>query len=210
VTEGSAELARHRRGDVPAWRGSSSVPRPAGGQLRPRRDPDWMLRQLPVQMVAQDFFRRFVSIFQDVGGELLEDVDNVDHILDVTVAPPEFVRWLGSWLAAERIDPSLPSELQRRLVVGASRTLAWRGTAAGLTAYLELLSGGPARVEDGGGVHRAGEAPPGPGWVRMFVATTGELARAEFVSLVRDEIPVHARADLYVGDELAWTTEEER
>jgi phage tail-like protein len=188
----------------------TSVPHASGGQLRPSREPDWMLRQLPVQMVGHDFFRRFVSIFQDVGTTLLEDVDNVDHVVDVNVAPPEFVRWLGSWIATDRIDAALPEDLQRRLVVGAARTLTWRGTATGLRDYLELLSGGPAEVDDGGGVHRAGEAPPDPAWVRMWVATTGQLARAEFVSLVRDEIPVHARAELYVGEELAWTTEDER
>ena len=186
-----------------------TVPRLPGGQLRPSRDSDWMLRQLPVQMVAHDFFRRFVSIFQDLGNGLLEDVDNVDHVVDTTVAPPEFVRWLGSWIANDTIDADIPTELQRRLVVGASRTLTWRGTAAGLTAYLELLSGGEARVEDGGGVHRAGEAPPDPGWVRMWVATTGLLGRAEFVALIRDEVPVHARAELYVGDDLVWSTTEE-
>jgi phage tail-like protein len=161
-------------------------------------------------MVGDDFFRRFVSIFQELGTTLLEDVDNVDNVVDVSVAPPEFVRWLGSWIATDRIDAALPEELQRRLVVGAARTLTWRGTATGLRDYLELLSGGPARVEDGGGVHRAGEAPPDPGWVRMRVESTGLLERDEFIALVRDEVPVHARAELYVGDELIWTTEDDR
>jgi len=179
------------------------------GQLRPRRDPDWMLRQLPVQLVAHDFFRRFVSIFQELGTTLLEDADNIDHVLDVTIAPPAFVRWLGSWISAQPVDESLPEELQRRMVASAARLLTWRGTAAGLREYLELLSGGPATVEDGGGIWRAGEAPTDPAWVVLRVGSTGQLARAEFIELVRDEVPAHARASLYVGTELVWTSEEQ-
>jgi len=173
------------------------------------RDPDWMLRQLPVQMVSHDFFRRFVSIFQELGGTLLDDADNIDHILDVMVAPPALVRWLGSWIGSATVDPDLPEELQRRMVTSAARTLAWRGTAPGLKEFLGLLSGGPAQVEDGGGIFRADEAPADPGWVRMTVASTGLLSRAEFVALVRDEIPAHARAELYVGSERVWTSDED-
>lgn len=185
------------------------TPHLASGQLRPRRDPDWMLHQLPVQMVAHDFFRRFVSIFQELGTTLLEDADNVDHILDVTVAPPEMVRWLGSWIAAASIDEALPEELQRRMVRSAARTLTWRGTASGLREFLELLSGGPAYVEDGGGIWRSGEAPADAAWVRLRVASTGQLATAEFIERVRDEVPAHARAELYVADELVWRSGED-
>lgn len=178
------------------------------GQLQPRRDPDWMLHQLPVQLVAHDFFRRFVSIFQELGTTLLEDADNIDHIVDVTVAPPAFVRWLGSWISAQPVDESLPEELQRRMVASAARLLTWRGTAVGLREYLELLSGAPAVVEDGGGIWRAGETPADPAWVILRVGSTGQLAREEFIELVRDEVPAHARASLYVGNELVWTSEE--
>lgn len=185
------------------------TPHLASGQLRPRRDPDWMLHQLPVQMVAHDFFRRFVSIFQELGTTLLEDADNIDHILDVTVAPPELVRWLGSWISAAPIDPALAEELQRRMVRSNARTLTWRGTAGGLREFLELLSGGPAEVEDGGGIWRSGEAPADPAWVRLRVASTGQLAVGEFIERVRDEVPAHARAELYVADELVWRSGED-
>ncbi|WP_017936611.1 phage tail protein [Nocardioides sp. Iso805N] len=179
------------------------------GQLRPRRDPDWMVHQLPVQMVAHDFFRRFVSIFQELGTTLLEDADNIDHILDVSVAPPELVRWLGSWISAAPIDEALPEDLQRRMVRSAARTLTWRGTAHGLREFLELLSDGPAEVEDGGGIWRSGDAPADAAWVRLRVASTGQLAVAEFIERIRDEVPAHARAELYVADELVWRSGED-
>jgi len=186
---------------------SSQAPGPARGDLRPRRDPNWMLHQLPVQMASDDFFARFVSIFQELGTALLEDADNVDHVADVTVTPVDNLAWLGSWIGVDDIDPSMPEALRRRIVATASATLMRRGTVQGLQTYLELLSGGPALVEDGGGVWRADDAPHDTAWVRMHVRTTGQLDPGAFVDAVRDEVPAHVRAELYVGDALIWTTE---
>lgn len=169
-----------------------------------RRDPDWLLNQLPVGMRADDFFVRFVSIFQEVGSTLLEDADNIENTVDLAAAPAELVRWLGSWIGIDSIDPSLPDELQRRIVTSSAATLAWRGTAGGLRRFLELASDGPAEVTDGGGVWRAGESPEDTAWVRMTVSSTGWLAEPDFVDLVRDEVPAHVRAELYVGDRCIW------
>lgn len=170
------------------------------------RRSDWLLAQLPVGMVEDDFFVRFVSIFQEVASTLLDDVDNVDHVLDVTVTPEPMVRWLAGWIGAGAVDGSLPHELQRRIVRTAARTLAWRGTRRGLTEFLELVSGGPARVEDGGGVYAEDSAPGDAAWVRMWVASTGWMPEADFVALVRDEVPAHAYGELWVGDRRVWPT----
>jgi len=184
-----------------------AVPHSAAVSTRPRRSPEWLLNQLPVGMLDSDFFVRFVSIFQEVGTSLLEDADNVDHLVDVSIAPTEMVRWLGSWIGTEIIDPSLADELQRRIVASASATLTWRGTAAGLKRFLELTSGGPAEVTDGGGVWRDGDAPADTAWVRMRVASTGWMPEADFVALVRDEVPAHVEAELYVGERRVFPAE---
>lgn len=164
-----------------------------------RRD-DWLLAQLPVGMVEDDFFVRFVSIFQEVATSILDDVDNLDNILDLTVAPEPMVRWLASWIGVESVDASLPHTLQRRIVQVSARMLAWRGTRHGLRQFLELMSGGPAEISDSGGVFAEGGAPDGPPWVRMRVQSTGWLPEADFVALVRDEVPAHVTAELWVGD----------
>lgn len=166
-----------------------------------------MLRQLPVQMLSHDFFVRFVSIFQELGSTLLDDADNIEHVVDLSVVPGSSVAWLGSWIGVEKLDNSMPEELRRRIVATAAQTLATRGTVLGLRAFLELLSGGPAEVDEGGGVWRAGEAPPDTAWVRMHVAETGALAEAAFVDIVRDEVPAHVRAALWVGDRMVWDSE---
>ena len=170
------------------------------------RDPQWLLHQLPVGLLDSDFFVRFVSIFQELGASLLADADNVDNVVDLSVAPDAMVRWLGSWIGTESIDTSLPDELQRRIVTSAAQTLAWRGTRAGLARFLELSSGGPAEVTDGGGVWRDGEAPPDTAWVRMRVESTGWMPEADFIALIRDEVPAHVRAQLYVGSRLLWSS----
>ncbi len=181
---------------------------PVGG-TGPRRSPTWMLDQLPVSMVEHDFFTRFVSIFQELGSSLLEDADNVEHVADATVTPVPMLPYLASWIGVETIDDSQPEELQRRIVSGAAATLTWRGTARGLRSYLELISEGPAEVEEGGGIWRAGDAPQDTAWVVMRVQSTGLLELDDFIDVVRDEVPAHVRAELYVGPERVWTSEEE-
>src|SRR3954453_23180636 len=123
-----------------------------------RRD-DWLLNQLPMGMIEDDFFARFVGIFQSVATTLLEDVDNLENIVDVTVAPDPVVRWMGTWLAVGAIDPSLTDPLQRRIVLECAKVLAWRGTKRGMVALLELMSLGHATVEDSGGVYAEDESP---------------------------------------------------
>lgn len=168
-----------------------------------RRD-DWLLAQLPVGMLEDDFFVRFVSLFQEVATTLLEQADGIDHVLDVTVAPDPLVRYLGSWIGADEIDPALAVEVQRRAVQTASRTLAWRGTRRGLQDFLEMLSRGPAEVVDSGGVWPEGAAPPSQPKVTLRVATTGGMTDADFLALVRDEVPAHVVAEVHVGERQIW------
>jgi phage tail-like protein len=189
---------------------TSLVPRtralPDGSGHAPR-SPQWLLNQLPVGMHDSDFFVRFVSIFQQIGGSLLEDADNIDNVADLTVAPEAVVRWLGSWIGVDAIDASLPEQLQRRIVASSAHTLTWRGTVSGLTHFLELISGGPAEVVDGGGVWRDDEVPADTAWVRMSVESTGWLPEADFIALVRDEVPAHVLAELHVGSRCVWTSD---
>ena len=204
-------------GAVPAKATDRGEPPARVGRQRPRRDPEWMLNQLPSSMASQDFFSRFVRIFQDVGSTLLDDADNIEHVIDVTVAPPELVRWLGEWVGITSTNDLQEELLQRRIVQSAARNLTWRGTARGLTSHLQLLTGSPVEVTEGGGIFAVDEAPVDPGWVEMWVRDspvsgafpgTG-LDRAELVAAVFDEIPAHVRARLFVGPErvLEWSTQ---
>jgi phage tail-like protein len=190
---------------------TSIVPRRgymSSGMRKAVRSPVWMLEQLPNGLLDSEFFVRFVSIFQEVGETMFANADNLENVVDLEVAPDAMIRWLGSWIGVEGIDASLPDQLQRRIVESSADTLVWRGTARGIKRFLELVSGGPAVVEDGGGVWRDGEAPTtGFSWVRMQVESTGWLGEADFAQLVRDEVPAHVLAELWVADRLIWTSE---
>jgi len=123
-----------------------------------RRD-DWLAHQLPVGMVEDPFLARFVALLQGVADTVLHQVDSLPHLFDPAVAPDAMVRTMGRWIGIDWVDPSLPDELQRRIVREYGRLLGWRGTKRGLEQLLELISGAPATVTDTGGVFAEGEAP---------------------------------------------------
>ncbi len=175
----------------------------------PPRHPQWLVNQLPVGMLQSDFFVRFVSIFQELGTALMEDADLVQHVPDVAVTPVPMISHLASWIGVDTIDRSLPERQQRVILASSARALAHRGTLQGLKGYLEMLSGTEAEVVDGGGVWAEGGAPEDYAWVRMTVAGTGHLSEDEFVAMVRDEIPAHVRAELWVDVRRVMSTVEE-
>ena len=158
-------------------------------------------------MLDDDFFVRFVSLFQNVATSFLEDADNVPNVVDVTVAPPELVRWLASWIGTAQIDSSLDEGLQRALVRRSSEILAWRGTRFGLERFLEVVTGAPPEIGDSGGVVREDPdnetARPVP-FVHIRVASIGWLPDKDFIALVEDEIPASTAYELFVGDRQLW------
>ena len=125
------------------------------------RRPDWLLHQLPVGMVEDDFLARFLSIFQEVADTVVGQIDNLPHVFDVTVAPPAMVRTLGAWIGLDWVDSSLPVDRQRELVGSYFSMLRWRGTRRGMQQLLELISGAPAAVEETGGIFTEGNRRPG-------------------------------------------------
>lgn len=173
-----------------------------------RRD-SWLVGQLPMGMVDDDFFLRFVSMFEDEATSLVDGVDNIPNVIDPTVAPPEMVRWLGSWIGLPPIDSSLEENMQRRLVRTGSDCLAWRGTRRGLERFLEAVTGVPAEVTESGSVRRdGGDDAPEPSVV-MRVEGTGSMSIREFVAVVADELPANARFEIWIGDGRVWPETQE-
>lgn len=168
------------------------------------RRSDWLVGQLPMGMLDDDFFVRFVSLFQEMATTLLDGADNITNIVDPTVAPTPLVRWMGSWIGTPSIDSSLPEALQRELVRRSSETLAWRGTRSGLERFLEVVTGAPAQIEESGRITREGESDPQPPFIRIRVESIGWLPDEDFIALVEDEIPASAPYELYVGDRRLW------
>jgi phage tail-like protein len=163
-----------------------------------------MVGQLPIGMLDDEFFVRFVSIFQGVGSTLLDGVDNIANVIDVTTTPEAFLPWLGSWLALDWLHPSLAEGTKRRVVRHYGELLAWRGTRRGLTRFLEVLTAGAVEVTETGGVFASGEAPFGPPAVTVRLASTAGLPDRDLVALVREELPAAVTFELRVGERKLW------
>jgi phage tail-like protein len=172
------------------------------------RRRDWLVGQLPMGMLDDDLFVRFTSTFQEVATSLVEGADNIANVVDVTVAPAELVRWLGTWIGLESVDSSLDELLQRRLVRQAGRDLAWRGTRRGLEEFLGVVTGGPVVVEESGGIGRDGQLGERTPRVTLRVSSTGWMSSDDFVTLVSDEIPANVLFEVYVNERRLWPDDE--
>ena len=185
-----------------AGRTPGSAVVPANGP--PARRGDWLVNQLPAGMLGDDFFVRFVRIFQSEAETLLTHADTLPHLADARLAPIEMVRYMARWLGTDAIDDSYGETAQRAVLGMVARTLPWRGTRYALTQMLELYSGGPVTIVDGGGVFEEDRSPDDVAWVRLEVTSTGPLPTDDFVALVLDELPAHVRAEILVGGAQAW------
>ena len=58
-------------------------------------------------------------------------------------------------------------------------------------------------------VRNDGEAPEDSAWVSMRVDSTGWMPVGDFVAFVRDEVPAHVRAELFVGADCVWRSDGE-
>lgn len=166
--------------------------------VSPQPAATWLVDQLPVCFAGDEFLRRFVGIFQEVGDGLRQGIDSIEHAVDVTVAPPAFVRWLGGWLGMTSIDRSLPVERQRALVREFGRLLARRGTATALREALESVTGQPAVVRDPGGIVRHGDPLPAGGPVRIDLPAPGLVTEEDVMAVVADWIPAPAAAAVWI------------
>jgi phage tail-like protein len=171
--------------------------------VSPAGAPGWLVDQLPVGMLTDDFLVRFTSIFEDVGATLVDAVDSIDSSVDLSIAPEEFVRWLGSWINASPHPggaAQVPGDHRERAWIQAqARALSGRGTQPGLQLMLQELCGQPVQVTDGGGVYPEGQYPPGDSaWVRIDMPTVPEVSPSSLLDLIRAEVPVHVAVYLII------------
>ena len=157
----------------------------------------WLVAELPTMMAEDHFTTRFVGIFEELAGGVRARVDGFEDALDPGLAPPEFVRWVGSWLGLA-LDPSLPEERQRGLVAAAGALFPFRGTARGLRGLLEAFTEGTVDIQDGAGVFREGLAPPNRHHVVITVRGSGGMTEEHLAELVRQELPAVATFELKV------------
>jgi len=124
-----------------------------------------LIRELP--SIYQDgmFLERFTAGLDAVLAPSVASIDCLHAYIDPSVAPADFVAWLGGWVGA-RLEEDWTLERRRAFVANAVRIFAMRGTARGLIEEIELYSGGRVDITD-------------PGAVWTSATPTGDDARAE-------------------------------
>lgn len=140
-------VQRNYDGDVaplPALDSEIAVGHPMGV---PRDKSSW-LQYLPSIYSDDEFLGRFLLIFESLLAPVIWTIDSLDLYFSPETAPPEWLRWIGSWFDI-LIVPDLPEDRQREIV----RQIGWlflrRGTKAGLERLLELYFGViPEIIED--------------------------------------------------------------
>jgi phage tail-like protein len=150
---------------------------------------------LPAMLQADDFCVRFTEGLDPVLAPVLSTIDNIDSYVDPWLTPVDFLDWLAGWFGIE-LDATWPEERRRALVANALELGRWRGTVLGLAMLVELYTGGPAEIIDGGAVV-ASEDPTEPlpgGTVTAVIVryTPGpDVDGARLERLVRDFVPAH-------------------
>ena len=159
----------------------------------------WLVAQLPRVLQQDRFTRRFLGVFEGIADSVRTEIDALEYYLDVATAPPEFVRWLGSWLEVT-VDAAVDEHRQREIVRAAGTYFARRGTSFGLQGLLEAITNGEVRIIDGGGTWPAGGAPANPGRILVRLEGTGGIAEGHLYRLVAAEIPIGVTFELRIGD----------
>jgi phage tail-like protein len=96
---------------------------------------------------TNDFFGRFLLIFEDLLGPSQQSITHFDLYLDPATAPEAFLPWLNLWLG-ELVDERWPTATRRELLKHASWLYRARGTVHGLSRFLEICTGCRPEIQE--------------------------------------------------------------
>lgn len=159
--------------------------------------PHPMGERLPSMYLEDSLVQRMTGALDEVLAPVFSSLDNLDAYLDPDLAPEDFLQWLGEWVGMP-LEETWPAERRRAVLAEAVGLYRVRGTARGLAAYLQLLTGAQVEIEETGGTAystTADAAPPGsPNFamvVRVRQPPGGGLDAAGIDALVAAAKPAH-------------------
>jgi phage tail-like protein len=129
---------------------------------------------LPAVFQEDPVAMRWTAALDEVLAPAISTLDCLAAYLDPMLAPDDFVRWLAGWLGTV-LDENWPLDRQRAAVAQSVRLYRLRGTAEGLRALVELVTGGEVELAESGGVHWStapNAALPGRAEARVAVRVT--------------------------------------
>jgi phage tail-like protein len=159
-----------------------------------------ILRQLPAIYQDHLFLEQFTAGLDDVTASAHAVLDCLHAYIDPSVAPGDFVQWLGDWVGLQ-LDEDWSLERRRRIVAAAVEMFAKRGTVAGLRHEIQLYTDGTATIEDPGGTFTS--SVPGATFdhvthhrdrtlrVTVDVADGASVNWNGLQELIRNAIPAH-------------------
>jgi phage tail-like protein len=152
---------------------------------------------LPALYQQDEFAQGLVASLDEVMAPLFACLDSQEAYFDPRLSPEDFLHWLAGWVGLV-LDEGWPLERRRDLVSQAVRLYRVRGTAAGLRAHLELLTGGTVEIEESGAASWSTDAAsPMPGregftlLVRIRVDDPAAVGRQRLDALVAAAKPAH-------------------
>jgi phage tail-like protein len=141
--------------------------------------------------------QRMAGAFDEVLAPIFSSLDNLDAYVDPELAPEDFLLWLGDWVGLA-LDESWPVERRRAVLAVAASLYRVRGTARGLAAYLEIVTGTEVDIQETGGTaYSTGsdiEPPGSPNFamvVTMRASDPSRLDMARLEALVTAAKPAH-------------------
>ncbi len=163
------------------------------GLVAEAHSPVSLLGMLPGIYLEDDLACRLVAAFDDALAPVFLALDNLPAYLDPELAPADFLRWLGRWVAA--VDDAELSEARRRaLVAGAVALQARRGTAAGLAELVALVTGEVPDIEESGAAAWStgpGADPPGSPRPEVVVRVPDNVDRRLLQIVLDGACPAH-------------------
>jgi phage tail-like protein len=141
--------------------------------------------------------QRLTSAFDEVLAAAVQVLDCFPAYLDPTLAPADFLEWIGSWVGAVP-DETWPLERRRAFVASAAELFRMRGTAAGLAAHVAVFTGGEVEIAEPGAAGWSREpgaaVPAGPStdlFIRVRVSDPGTVSVPRLEALVAAAKPAH-------------------
>jgi phage tail-like protein len=161
--------------------------------------PRPFIETLPALYQEDPFTQRFTGAFDDVLAPIWSTIDNIGAYLDPALTPPDFLDWLGGWVAA-LLDETWPIERRRAFVAQAADLHRRRGTLAGLTDHIRVFTDGEVQVvENGGAAWSQASGGPLPGTARPALHVRVAVARAADVDPARLDALVAAAKPAHLG-----------
>jgi phage tail-like protein len=146
---------------------------------------------------ARSLAQRYCEGLDEVLAPVFLVLDCLEAYVDPALAPPDFVRWLATWVGLD-VDDTWGEARLRSLVGDAVSVAHLSGTPEGLRRLVEAYVGAPAEIVEPGAVTWS-DGPGGPAGgsddrtvvVRITSALDRDVDRVRLEALVRRAVPAN-------------------